>query len=84
VLLHFKKEQRDMLNREKLEVVIAAALEGPQALDAMLAKLCASRALDDGLVDYLDAVASQARAPHEAARVGEPVRFRPRVQWLRS
>eukprot|EP00960_Hanusia_phi_P002770 82173-Hanusia_phi.AAC.2 len=49
-LLEFKKEQRDLINKAKLEYIIGAALEGPE-----------NRALDDGLVDYLDEIVAKAQ-----------------------
>ena len=49
-LLQFKKEQRDNRNKAKLEYIIGAALEGPQALDETLLDLCETRGLGDGLV----------------------------------
>jgi len=49
-LLQFKKEQRNSRNKAKLEYIIGAALEGPQALDDTLLDLCETRGLDDGLV----------------------------------
>lgn len=60
-LLQFKKEQRDNRNKAKLEYIIGAALEGPQALDETLLDLCETRGLDDGLVDYLDEIVEKAR-----------------------
>ena len=60
-LLQFKKEQRDNRNKAKLEYIIGAALEGPQALDETLIDLCETRGLDDGLVDYLDEIVEKAR-----------------------
>ena len=40
---------RDSWNREKLEVIIGAALEGPTLLDEVLTDMRDSRALDDGV-----------------------------------
>lgn len=69
-LLQFKKEQRDNRNKAKLEYVIGAALEGPQALDEVLLDLCETRGLDDGLVDYLDEIVEKARSA-ETQKPGE-------------
>ncbi|EKX36938.1 hypothetical protein GUITHDRAFT_116961 [Guillardia theta CCMP2712] len=60
-LLEFKKEQRDLINKAKLEYIIGAALEGPEVLDEIMTEFCENRGLDDGLVDYLDEIVAKAQ-----------------------
>eukprot|EP00281_Chroomonas_sp_CCMP1168_P030427 CAMPEP_0206255696 /NCGR_PEP_ID=MMETSP0047_2-20121206/24379_1 /ASSEMBLY_ACC=CAM_ASM_000192 /TAXON_ID=195065 /ORGANISM="Chroomonas mesostigmatica_cf, Strain CCMP1168" /LENGTH=374 /DNA_ID=CAMNT_0053682101 /DNA_START=39 /DNA_END=1163 /DNA_ORIENTATION=- len=60
LLLDVKKRQRDAWNKEKLEIILGAALEGPTILDDVLSEMREARALDDDMVDFLDALTEQA------------------------
>jgi len=61
ILLTWKKEQRDSVNKEKLEIIIGCALAGPEMLDDVLNQMRDTRGLDDGMIDYIDDVIAQAK-----------------------